>query len=101
MFEPGMSRTLQDAGVVHQDFDVPAQGLLSVALVCDVKLLDLELYTTRCGLPLQGLHLRVDLDRGDDVEAFFRKPHGSFESEASTGPCEQHSSHDYLLGSFR
>src|ERR1700677_2164940 len=93
--------TFQSAGVVHQDLDIPAQGLPTVALVGDIELLDRELYATRYGLALQGLDLSVDLDRRDDIEALFGKPHRRFATEAGTGPNDQHSLHEYPLKLFR
>ena len=80
---------LQNPGVVHQDLDVPRQCFLAVAAVGHVELLDPERHARSGGLPLERLHLRVDLDRGDDVEPLLRQSHRDLESEARACASDQ------------
>jgi NADPH-dependent curcumin reductase CurA len=87
----------QNAGIVHQNLDIPGECFLAISLICHVKLLDLKADTAGGSLALQGLDLGPDLDRGDYIESLLRKSHYGLISKTCACSCNQNLLHGRLL----
>src|SRR5262249_1472665 len=87
----------ENAGIVHQNLDIPGECLPAISLICHVELLDLKGDTARGRLAFQGLDLGPDLDCGDYIESLLRKPHCGLMSKARACSCNQDPLHCCLL----
>src|SRR5215469_389810 len=92
--------TLQNAGIVYQDFDAPVERFLPISFIDNVKLFNLQVDPACRCLPFQGLDLGIDLDCGDYIESLFRKSHCGLVSKARACSCNQDPLHWCLLSSF-
>src|SRR5215510_10821882 len=87
----------ENAGVVHQNLDIPGQCFPSISLACHVELFDREGDAARLRLALQGLDLCPDFNCGDDIESLLGQSHCSFVPESSSRARNQDLLHRDLL----
>src|SRR5215469_16851178 len=77
----------QNAGIVHENLDIPCECFPAISLIGNVKLLDPQGYTARSRLAFQGLDLGPDLNCGDYIESLFRKSQRGLVSKARARSC--------------
>src|SRR5262245_30213827 len=87
----------ENAGVVHQNLDIPGKCFPSISLACHVELFDREGDAARLRLALQGLDLCPDFNCGDDIESLLGQSHCSFVPESSSRARNQDLLHRGLL----